>query len=141
MISFSPSTVDDIDQIVEWTKHDPYHFHQGQPEWWLTEAEGSLLAFCLMDKKGPVAYVRLDVDGDFIRIHTQFAPEAVVSKRRLVVGMIAAVKKLIEFYSSQTIMRGFIFNSINPSLIMFMDKHLGFKPAGDDDYWLIFEGK
>lgn len=138
MINFSPSTLIDLEQLTEWISHDPYHFHLGQPEWWLTGAEGSLLSFCLMDGKGPVAYVRLD-EGDDIRIHTQFAPETVVSKRRLVVGMIQAVRALIGLYKD-TSARGLVFNSINPSLIAFMDKHLGFKSVGNDDYRLDFEG-
>ena len=136
MINFSPSTLDDLEQLKEWTAHDPYHFHQDRPEWWLTGAEGSLLCFCLMDQKGPLTYVRLD-DGDYIRIHTQFAPESVVSKRRLVVGMIECVTKLIEVYKTSA--RGMIFNSVNPSLIAFMDNRLGFKSVGNNDYRLDFE--
>jgi hypothetical protein len=137
MIDFSPSTPEDIEQIQEWAAHDPYHFHQGQPEWWL--GDGALLAFCLMDKKGPLAYVRLDEEGEYARIHTQFAPELVVSKRRLVTGMIQAVKSLIEYYKHGK--KGLVFNSVNPSLIAFMGKYLGFKPIGQDDYRLDFEGQ
>lgn len=137
MISFSASTLSDIEQLTEWIAHDPYHFHQGHPEWWLSEAEGSLLAFCLMDNRGPLAYARLDAEGEYVRINTQFAPESVVSKRRLVVGMIWAVRCLIKLYKGGAV-KGFVFNSVNPSLIGFMDKHLGFKSIGSDDYRLDF---
>ncbi len=139
-MNFSQSTLDDIQQLTEWIAHDPYHFHLGQPEWWLSGAEGSLLAFCLMDAQGPLTYVRLDAEGEYVRIHTQFAPETVVSKRRLVVGMIWAVRCLIELYKGEG-KKGLVFNSVNPSLTGFMDKHLGFKSVGNDDYRLDFEDK
>jgi hypothetical protein len=132
---FSPPQFEDLEQISDWVAHDPYHFHQGQPEWWL--GVGALLAFRLMDDKGPLCYVRLDEEGGYVRIHTQFAPESVVSRRRLVVSMIQAVKCLIDFYQGKS---GLIFNSTSPTLIAFMSKYLGFKPIGQDDYRLDFEG-
>jgi hypothetical protein len=128
----------DLDQLNLWISVDPYHFHQGQPEWWLSGAEGSLLSFCLMDDRGPLTYVRLDAEGEYVRIHTQFAPQFVVSKRRLVIGMIHAVRSLIELYKSAG-KKGLVFNSVNPSLVAFMDKYLEFKSVGDDDYRLDFE--
>jgi hypothetical protein len=140
MIKFTPSTYEDLEQLGEWILHDPYHFHLGQPEWWLTGAAGSLLAFCLMDDRGPLTYVRLDEEGEYVRIHTQFAPKTEVSNRRLVVGMIYAVKSLIKLYESEG-KKGLVFNSVSPSLIGFMDKHLGFKSVGNDDYRLDFEEK
>lgn len=138
MMKFSPSTLDDIEQLTEWIAHDPYHFHLGQPEWWLSGTEGSLLSFCLSDNRGPITYVRLDAEGEYVRIHTQFAPEIEVSKRRVVVGVIWAVRCLIELYKSEG-KKGLVFNSVSPSLIGFMDKHLGFKSVGSDDYRLDFE--
>lgn len=140
MIKLDPSTQADVEQIAEWAAHDPYHFHQGQSEWWLTGAPGSLLAFCLMDQRGPLAYVRLDAEGEIVRIHTQFAPEAVVSKRRLIAGMIQCMRKLIELYK-QAGAKGMVFNSTSPNLIAFMNKHLGFKSVGSDDYQLNFGGQ
>ncbi len=140
MIRLTETTPQDVEQLSEWIQADPYHFHQGQPQWWLTGMDGSLLAFCLMDERGPLSYVRLDAEGQHVRIHTQFAPESVVSKRRLVVGMIQAVRILIDLYKSEGF-KGLIFNSVNPSLIAFMDKHLGFKSVGNNDYRLNFEGQ
>jgi hypothetical protein len=130
---FEPSA--DIEQIKAWALSDPYHFHQGQAQWWL--GEGSLLAFCLTDTKGPLTYVRLDAEGEYVRIHTQFAPTSVVSKRRLVAGMIDAVETLIVYYRELD-KKGLIFNSVNPSLVAFMSK-LGFKSIGQSDYRLDFE--
>lgn len=137
MINLSKSTEADIPQIIEWSSADPYHFYQGQPEWWLTDAPGSLLAFCLMDQYGPISYVRLDAEGDIIRIHTQFAPRIAVSRRRLVVGMLAALDALQKFFQSD--FKGFVFNSIDQSLIVFLDKRLDFKSIGNDDYRKDFE--
>jgi hypothetical protein len=138
-MKFSSSTELDIEQLTEWIQADPYHLHQGQPEWWLTGASGSLLAFCLMDDRGPLSYVRLEIEGEYVRIHAQFAPTAVVSKHRLVVGMIQAMKLLIDLYKTE--FKGFIFNSVSPSLIAFLSKHLGFKPVGNNDFRLDFEGQ
>ena len=135
MIKYDGSTVSDLPQLEEWIAHDPYHFHQGQPEWWLTG--NGLLAFCLMDGRGPLCYVRLDDESGYVRIHTQFAPEAVVSKRRLLVGMNQCMTKLIELYRPSH--RGMIFNSISPSLISFMMKRFGFVLDKDDDYVLQFK--
>jgi hypothetical protein len=140
MIQFGESIVDDQSQISEWTKTDPYHFHQldySGPGWWLTGS--GLLAFTLLDERGPLCYVRLDEEDGRIRIHTQFAPEAVVSKRRLLVGMIQCVTKLIELYRPTH--NGMVFNSVSPSLIAFMGKRFGFMSVGNDDYRLDFEDK
>lgn len=138
MINFSPAGMEDLEQLSEWIAHDPYHFHQGQPEWWL--GDGALLAFCLIDDEGPLTYVRLDSEGDYVRIHTQFAPESVVSKRRLTVSMIQAVNCLTEMYRSKGA-KGLVFNSINLSLVAFMSKYLKFKPVGQNDHRLDFEGQ
>lgn len=136
MIKLTASIESDIGQIREWIAADPYHKHQGQPEWWLTE--NGLLAFCLMDDKGPLTFVRLDEEGEYIRIHTQFAPESVVSKRRLVVGMLQCVGVLTDIYKTQG-KKGFVFESISPTLIAFMNKHKGFSSIGSNQYRVDFE--
>jgi hypothetical protein len=135
VIKFDSSIEDDIPQLEEWIAYDPYHFRQEQPSWWLTGS--GLLSFCLMDERGPLCYVRLDEEGEYIRIHTQFAPEAVVSKRRLLVGMNQCMLKLIEVYHPTK--RGMVFNSVSPSLIAFMGKRFSFMSVGGDDYQLDFE--
>lgn len=136
MVNFSASTLEDLQQLSEWIQHDPYHFHLGQPEWWLTG--NGLLAFCLMDDKGPLTYVRLDEEGEYIRIHTQFAPESIVPKRRLIVGMLDCMEVLKDLYKDK---KGFVFNSVSPKLIAFMQKYQNFESIGNDDYQLTFEGK
>ena len=135
-MSFTPSTSNDLEQISEWIAADPDHAGRCPPEYWLTGAEGSMLSFCLMDDKGPLAYIRLDKDGDLTRLHTQFAPEEVVSKRRLIIGMLKAFEIFIPYLKTQS--KGIIFNSISPLLIAFMKKQ-DFKEASNDDYVLAFE--
>ena len=143
MIKFTPTTLIDVPQITEWIQADPYHRDQGRPEWWV--GSGALLAFCLSDDAGPLTFVRLDREGEYVRIHTQFAPLIEVSKRRLLVGMVYAMEELIEIHKNKTIWdpiwKGMIFESVNPSLVAFMDKRFGFKSVGDDDYRLDFEGQ
>lgn len=140
MIHFSVSLESDIPQLAEWASIDPYHFHQGQPEWWLTGVEGSLLAFILTDERGPLTFVRLDREGEHVRIHTQFAPREEVSQRRLVAGMIQCLDVLVMRATVEGF-KGMIFNSVSPSLIAFMGKRFGFKSVGNDDYRLDFEGQ
>lgn len=136
-MEFSPSTENDVEQLTEWIQADPYHKDCLNPHWWLTGTEGSLLAFCLTDGKGPLTYVRLDSEYGYVRIHTQFAPESVVSKRRLVVGMIGAINKLKEYYQDH---KGLVFKSVSPNLIDFMGR-LGFVSVGNNDYRFNFEGQ
>lgn len=138
MITITESTLADIPLLTEWISRDPYHFHLGQPHWWLSQAEGSLLAFRLDDDKGPLTFVRLNAEGEHVRIHTQFAPEDVVSKRRLVVGMVYAIKSLIVLFQDKS--KGLIFDSVSPTLIAFMGKNFGFKHVGGNDHRLDFEG-
>ena len=137
MIKLTASNLDDVAQLTEWIVADSYHKHQGQPEWWLTG--NGLLAFCLQDDRGPLTYVRLDAEGEYVRIHTQFAPESEVSKRRLIAGMIQCMDSLIAVYVDKK--QGMIFNSVSPTLIAFMEKKYGFKSVGGDDYRLDFEVK
>jgi hypothetical protein len=135
-MNFSTSTEQDVKQITEWISRDPYHVDQNFPEWWLTG--NGLLAFRLDDVQGPLSYVRLNEEGEYVRMHIQFAPEDIVSKRRVVVGLIGLVGKLVEVYRADK-KKGLIFRSISPSLIIFADKNLGFKSAGNNDYRLDFE--
>jgi len=136
MIKFTESTSQDLQQIAEWIQQDPYHKHQGQPEWWLTG--NGLLAFCLMDDKGPLTYVRLDDEGEYVRINTQFAPREIVSQRRLVVSMLECMNVLTNLYKTQN-KKGFVFQSISPTLIAFMGKRRGFSSIGKDEYRVDFE--
>lgn len=136
MIKMNPSTEKDVTQIEEWTRQDPYHFCRSLPTWWLTG--NGLLAFRLEDDEGPLTYVRLDEEGEHVRIHIQFAPREAVSRKRLIVGLVEGLRILVGFYKEKY--RGFIFNSVNPSLVAFMTGQR-FKSVGGDDYRLDFEGQ
>src|SRR5258708_35353293 len=97
-IGLSPTTVEDLPQIHEWIIADPFHKDEDQhsAEWLLTG--GGALAFCLSDVAGPLCFVRLDAEGDMLRLATQFGPEHEVSKKRLVTGLLSTgIPAIIEF--------------------------------------------
>lgn len=127
--------MNDAAQLREWIRRDPYHFYWSTPDMWLTG--NGLLAFRLEDDAGPLTYVRLDEEGEYVRLSTQFAPRDVVSKKRLMPGIVECLKRLTGFYTGRY--KGFVFYSLNPSLVAFMAKQ-GFNPIGDDNYRLDFEG-
>ena len=63
MIELKVSTESDIPQIVAWIAQDPWH--KGQPpEFWLTAAKGTVLAFKLVDDGSPILYCRIDAPQD-----------------------------------------------------------------------------
>jgi hypothetical protein len=128
----------DLPQISEWIQADPYHKDdpRNQAEFLMTGL--GLLTFCLTDDKGPLCYVRLDAEGDLMRLATQFGPEEEVSKRRLVVGLLNEGIPAIIAFGKENGYKGIIFESVSPSLIAFMDK-AGFKSVGGVDYQLTFE--
>ena len=133
-MKLTTSDLNDVPQIQEWIAADPYHKGQ-HAEWWLTG--NGLLSFCLQDDKGPLTFVRLEKAGEYVRIHTQFAPYEEVDKRRLLVGMVWCMEQLIALYRQSK--AGMIFDSISPQLIAFMDSRFGFKSIGGKDYRLDFE--
>lgn len=135
-MTFSPSTQNDIDQLSEWIKVDPYHKNSLDPLWWLTG--NGFLSYCLQDSKGPTMYVRLDRDNDLMRLHTQFAPESEVSKLRVVKSLLWALPKM-ETLARHEDLKGFVFKSTNPSLIDFMFRKFSFVSIGNDDFVLHFE--
>jgi hypothetical protein len=134
MINVSETTVDDIPQIAEWLAADPWHRddERNDPELMITGY--GVLAFCLEDDKGPLVYIKLTEDGDDMRISMQFAPESVVSKRRLIVGLIKVGIPLMQGYAEGWGCKGLVYESTNPSLIEFGKKN-GFDAVdGTNDY-------
>jgi hypothetical protein len=132
------TTSADLEQIREWIEADPYH--KDDPR---CTAEGLLtgngaLTFCLGDDEGPLCFVRLDAEGEFLRLSTQFGPESEVSKKRLIVGLLSTGIPAIVIFAKEGKYKGIIFESKSPSLIKFMEKQ-GFFPVSHDDYALIFE--
>lgn len=136
-MQFTPSTSDDIEQLTEWIAHDPYHKDCLDPFWWLT-GQG-VLSYCLQDGQGPTMYVRIDQDNFALRIHTQFAPLAEVSKLRVVRSLMWALPRM----KTVAVMNGcntYVFNSTSPDLIGFMEKKFKFKSVGNGDYSAPIEG-
>jgi len=139
MADLSPTTRKDIPKIEEWIAVDPFHKDEDQhsAEWLLTG--NGILSFCVADDQGPLCYVRLDAEGDMLRLATQFGPESQVSKKRLVTGLLSAgIPAIIEFGKNKGY-KGIVFESISESLIAFMERQGFFKAAGKNDYSLTFE--
>jgi hypothetical protein len=141
MIQFNPTELEDQSQILNWTTVDPYHevlSGYSGPGWWVTGSD-CLLAARIDDEVGPTMYFRLDhIKDNLIRMHVQFAPENQVNRHRVVKAILNAMPALI-IKAKQEGARGFIFESVSPLLIRFMEK-FGFKvhPEIKDDYVLFF---
>jgi hypothetical protein len=135
-MKFLESTENDIEQLSEWIQNDPYHRDCLDPHWWLT-GQG-FLSFCVQDSKGPTMYVRLDKDGELLRLHIQFAPESEVSKLRVIKSILWGLPK-IELMARAYNLKGFIFKSNSLSLINFMKNKFGFISVNSDDYQMLFE--
>lgn len=136
-MKFTTSTEKDIDQLSNWIQSDPYHRDCLDPYWWLTG--NGLLSFRMDDRDGPTMYVRMEEDNGLLRIHTQFAPESVVSKIRVIKTIIWGLPKM-ESTAVANGLNGFIYRSTSPVLVQFMQKKFGFAPVGDDDYRMLFRG-
>lgn len=142
MINFESSTVEDQPKIAEWMQVDPYHcsgYTQDMPAWWLTGQE-CLLSGRLRDEEGIVLYFRFDVENIYARMHTQFAPESQVSKKRVALAIIQGIVAIIPTLKEKGA-KGIVYESTSPSLIDFMGKK-GFIPRPGkenmDDYVLKF---
>ncbi len=137
-MKLSPSTLDDIEQLTEWIKEDPYHNSILNPTWWITG--NGILAYCIQDGKGPTMYVRTDKEGDLLRVHTQFAPETEVSKIRVIKSILFAMPKMIAF-AKDSHLKGLIYRSTSPTLIQFMQRQFSFVPAGTEDDFIYTFGE
>jgi hypothetical protein len=138
MLKLQPITDNDLERIRDWVQADPFHKDdpKNQAEFLLTG--NGLLTFCLVDDVGPLCYVKLDAEGDLVRLATQFGPESEVSKRRLIVGMLKmGIPAVINFAKNKGY-RGVVFESVNKSLISFMLRQ-NFVLDKDNDYVLRFD--
>jgi hypothetical protein len=134
-MKLSESTEQDIEQLTEWIRHDPYHKDCLNPTWWLTG--NGALSYCLMDSKGPTMYVRTEIDGWKLRLHTQFAPLSVVDKTRVMKAIIWAIP-VMEKFAKDNGLSGLVYQSTSPSLISFMQIKFGFVLAGNSDFVMVF---
>lgn len=134
------TTFEDLATIVTWAQQDSDLQHRDiNPDFWLTGATDSYLAFKLTDHEGTVCFVRFDQEARTARLHTQFAPSDIVSKNRLVAAMIDGFERVFPYLQSSGF-DGVVFESTSISLIAFMQKH-GFRHLTGDDYKLAFEQK
>jgi hypothetical protein len=140
MYQFNVTTPADLPHISGWIKSDPWHKDEvrSNPEFLMTG--NGLLVFCLCDDKGPVCYVRLDREGKFARVATQFGPENEVSKRRVAMGLAKAMLPAIKQFARGSGLEGLIYESDSPLLISFCEKQ-GFFAVGHNDYVWLTEDK
>jgi hypothetical protein len=136
-MAITPTIHEDLPQIEEWIKADPWHKEDSRHTAEFLLTGGGLLAFCLLDEKGPLCFVRLDAEEDMVRLSTQFGPEQEVSKKRLVVGMLSEGIPAIKNFARNKGYKGIVFESTSETLINFMNQQGFFKVEGDD-YALTF---
>jgi hypothetical protein len=135
-IRLTASTLDDIDQIKEWQRVDLDEDHRTiDPTWWLT-GNDSYLSFCIQDDEGPVCWVRLDKENEHARLGTQFAPPEIVSKPRLVAGMLAAFKVCVPHLVEEGF-HGIITMTRFPHLANFLVSQVKFERVGQTDEYLL----
>lgn len=130
----------DVKRIREWLSVDPWHKDDSRNVPELMVTGNGLLSFCLRDDEGPLVYVKLTEDGDLIRIAMQFAPESIVSRKRLAIGLSEVGIPVMKIFAEHRKYKGLVFESVSPTLIAFGDRY-GFKSVGNNDYALIFEEK
>jgi hypothetical protein len=138
MIRLTETTQSDVEQIREWLAADSWHKDDSRNVPELMTTGNGLLSYCLQDDKGPLAYIKLTDEDGLVRIAMQFAPQEVVSKRRLAVGLAEVGIPIIKAFALENGFRGMVYESISPKLISFCEK-LGFKSVGNDDYAVLFE--
>ena len=132
-----PTTQDDLPKIQEWILLDPWHKDNLNIAEALLTGNG-LLSFHLRDDEGPLCYVRLDAEGDLVRLAVQFGPEEQVSKSRLISGLLQMGIPTVVKFAKDRNFKGLIFYSESPTLVAFMKKQK-FESVGNDNYQLIFE--
>lgn len=135
-IKFSGVSEEDLPRLTEWIEADQWHCG-GPAPWWISPE--SVVTARLDDEEGPVMYIRINRDGERVRLNTQFAPEIAVSKKRVATAISDALPRIVEVMRHQDA-TGIIFSSESPLLIGFMSRH-GFQSVGNDDFWFSFQEK
>jgi hypothetical protein len=133
-----PTYIEDVEQIRAWSEIDIDESHRKtNPEFWLTAAPGSYFAGAIDDSDGRILYFRFDrEDESTLRMHTQFAPENLVSRRRVAEAISAVLPNYSRMVQADGI-TGIVFETKFPELVAFMSK-IGFQKAGGDDFILNF---
>lgn len=131
---FEPTIIQDIPKLSEWIQHDPYHKDHLDPLWWLT-GQG-FLSYKVVDEEGIIFFMRTDKESR-LRLHTQFAPESEVSKKRAATALVWGLPAMVSL-ARQEGLTSLVFESTSPSLIAFMGKQ-GFRSVGNNDHELLLE--
>jgi hypothetical protein len=131
------STESDLPQIQTWCKSDiDFTHHHIDPRFFLT-GQGYLTTK-IDDSEGTTLYARFDREDSLLRMHTQFATESIVSRKRVARAISTALPPFIEHVRASGI-TGILFETTFPGLADFMKK-FGFKKLDgeNDDYVLMF---
>lgn len=136
-VEFKNITEKDLPRIEDWIDHDFFHFQKMAADWWIGGAD-CVLSCRVDDHEGPVMYMKADKEKELVRLHVQFAPESVVSKRRVIHAILDGFPRFVWVMKTFPI-KGIIFESVNDLLISFMKKKLSFASCGGDDYLLQFQ--
>lgn len=134
MIRLTETTEQDIPQIAEWLSADSWHRDDPRNDPRLMTTGNGVLAFCVQDDIGPVVYLKLVEVGDTLRVAAQFAPREIVSKRRLVEGLIRVGFPIMKGYAQGWGSKGLVFTSKNPSLLRFCSRNGFEKVEGTNDF-------
>jgi hypothetical protein len=79
MVIFRKTEPEDILMLTVWIAADPPH--RQIPTSFFTEYREGVATYVIEDTKGPVIFVRQEVEGENTRLHTQFPP---TSRKRIV---------------------------------------------------------
>jgi hypothetical protein len=125
---------EDLSLLKSWIAADSWHTNTESPEWWF----GGYISFKLVDDRGVVLFVRFDREGEFVRLHTQFAPPSEVSEKRVALAISDAIPRFSECAKVDGV-KGIVTESISPKLIAFLCARLGFQLDSGTDYVLLFD--
>ena len=114
MISFRKTTPDDLVPIKFWISQDPDH--KGMPEEFWASAEPGVSCYVIEDQKGPVMFVRQEVEGQNTRLHVQFAP----SHRKRIVKALEQGYPLVAADAKRRGFKNILFESGSIALVRVM---------------------
>jgi hypothetical protein len=120
VIKFRAVNEGDRHALTEWIVNDPGHAGRISPDFFL-DGNGVASVVGVEDAKGPVIFIRSEVEGETIRLHMQFSPQ----KKRV----IQALREGFSFVKADAKKRGFkrlTFDSLSPALVRCV-MEMGFK--------------
>jgi hypothetical protein len=133
VLNFETIKQEDLPQLKSWIDADSWHQTKEEVEWWLR----GYISFKLVDERGPTVFVRFDLEGDLVRLHSQFATTSEVSEHRVALSISEAIPRFIECAKVDGV-KGIITESVSPKLVAFLTTRLGFAPAEGNNYVLMF---